>query len=118
MPFHRRLLALTDDQLARLMAAAAPLQLLDRPAFLETVAARVQALSEIGPGALHCLLREAQAEFLRAPALDGTGSAPPAGFVSRRRRAGRRGTAARAARGKREPVDKSHPGWQNFLDMR
>ena len=70
--FPSSLLSLTDDQLSSLMAAAAPLQVADRRPFLELVAGNLETLPAVGPGSLHVLLREAQAAFLRAKAIDGT----------------------------------------------
>ena len=61
--FPSSLLALTDAELSALMIASRPLQPGDRGAFLQTVAAGLQTLPEVGPGALHRLLAEAQAAF-------------------------------------------------------
>ena len=88
--FPRALLSLSDSELTMLMAAAAPLPLVTRPAFLEAVAARAQCLPAIGPGSLHRLLREAQAEFLNGKPIDGTGK-PPTPAISAQARPCRSG---------------------------
>ena len=74
--FPRPLLSLDDAGLSALMAASAPLQPNDRSIFLALVAVGLQTLPAVGPGALHELIAEAQHEFLKARALDGTTGKP------------------------------------------
>jgi hypothetical protein len=60
-------LKLTDDQLSAVMRAAAPLAQNVREDFLETLAARLCGLRELGDGAVYRVIREVQAEFLEPP---------------------------------------------------
>jgi hypothetical protein len=62
-------LALTDEQLSAIMAAAEPLAPADRSAFLEDVAAALAALPVVGDGAVNRVVREAQSKYFR-PELD------------------------------------------------
>ena len=59
------IVSLSDDQLAAIDRAAAPLQVGDRGPFVEAVHDRL-AGQLVGPGSLHRALAAAQAEFLRA----------------------------------------------------
>jgi hypothetical protein len=63
------LIALSDEQLAAVMAAAQPLALADRSAFLEDVAAALAALPTIGDGVVNRVVREVQPKYFR-PELD------------------------------------------------
>ena len=74
--FPRSLLSLTDAELSTLMARRNRCRLPTGPPF-ETVAARLQRLPAIGPGSLHVLLREVQAEFLRTKSPFEDGGAKP-----------------------------------------
>jgi hypothetical protein len=60
-------IALSDDQLAAVMALARPLQPWQRPQFLEAVARRLSGV-EIGDGAVHAAAVQAQREVLSGPA--------------------------------------------------
>jgi hypothetical protein len=62
-------LALSDAQLAVIVAAAKPLHVCDRTPFLEAVAARLNGV-EIGDGVVARVVRETQRAFFRAPVLD------------------------------------------------
>jgi hypothetical protein len=56
-------LSLDDDQLADLMRLAGPIPIEHRDAFLQHVAAAL-GNSELGPGALYRVARDAQRKFL------------------------------------------------------
>jgi hypothetical protein len=58
----------TDEQLTAIIAAAQPLPVADRDAFLHAVAGGLQG-REIGDGAVYLAITEAQRKFLRAPDL-------------------------------------------------
>lgn len=58
---------LTDPQLAAVMRVCRPLQPLERRAFLEALADRLQGHREIGDGALHRVLTELQRQHFRPP---------------------------------------------------
>jgi hypothetical protein len=64
-----RPLALSDQQLDTVMRAAAPLQPIDRDAFLVLVAARLRGVEMIGDGVVARVCKEAQREFWDAPDL-------------------------------------------------
>jgi hypothetical protein len=64
-----RPIALTDEQLSAVMAAAQPLAPADRSAFLEDVAAALTALPIVGDGAVNRVVREVQSRYFR-PELD------------------------------------------------
>ena len=64
-----RPIALTDEQLSAVMAAAQPLALADRSAFLEDVAAALAALPTIGDGVVGRVVREVQSKYFH-PELD------------------------------------------------
>jgi hypothetical protein len=61
------LLALSDSQLAIIMAAAHPLQPADRSQFLEAVAARLAGVGEVGDGAVSRACRELQRSYFDPP---------------------------------------------------
>jgi hypothetical protein len=62
-------IALSDEQLAAVMAAAQPLAFADRSAFLEDVAAALAVLPSIGDGIVGRVVREVQSKYFR-PELD------------------------------------------------
>jgi hypothetical protein len=64
-----RPLALSDSQLDAVLRAAAPLQPVDRDAFLVLVAARLRGVGMIGDGVVARVCKEAQREFWDAPDL-------------------------------------------------
>jgi hypothetical protein len=53
-------IALTDSQMMAILAAAAPLAAHDRNPFLMEVAELLQALPEVGDGALHRVIMQVQ----------------------------------------------------------
>ena len=61
------LFRLTDSQLGSVMRACKPLQPLDRRAFLEALADRLQGNREIGDCQLHKVLVELQRAHFRPP---------------------------------------------------
>jgi hypothetical protein len=61
------MLTLTDDQLDTVFAAAQPLDVADRAAFLQAVAAALRNRPEPGDGDVHRAVREAQRLYFRAP---------------------------------------------------
>jgi hypothetical protein len=61
---------LTDSQLDAVLAAARPLRVADRDAFLQDVAAALQGRSEIGDGDIHRAVQAAQRKFWDPPQLD------------------------------------------------
>jgi hypothetical protein len=67
--FPRGLLALSDDQLATVMAAAAPLAANDRSRFLEAVADRLTGVAEPGDGLVARVCRETQRTHFDPPDL-------------------------------------------------
>jgi hypothetical protein len=69
IPMPDKPLRLSDDQLTAIQRAAEPLHWQDRGAYLERVASLLQG-RELGDGLVGRACREAQREFLRAPALD------------------------------------------------
>jgi hypothetical protein len=58
-------LALTDEQLSAVYAAAQPLDVADRAAFLQTVAAALRNRTDPGDGDVHRAVREAQRLYFR-----------------------------------------------------
>lgn len=60
-------LALTDDDITAILTIGAPLRPADQDAFLALVYAELSKCSEVGPGRLHIILRNAQKRFLRPP---------------------------------------------------
>lgn len=60
-----RPLALTNSQYAAVVAAAEPLEPVDRPAFLAAVASYLRAEPTIGDGTIARAIRALQREFVR-----------------------------------------------------
>jgi hypothetical protein len=60
---------LSDDELAAVMRAAAPLDVGVRDAFLQEVARALASCSEIGPGTVHRICAAAQRAHFDAPDL-------------------------------------------------
>jgi hypothetical protein len=60
------MLRLTDPQLAMLQELATPLQRWQRKLFVEAVARRQADMTELGDGAMHRVMVEAQREVLNA----------------------------------------------------
>ena len=60
---------LTDDELDAVLAAARPLPVDRRDAFLQQVASSLQRCGPIGPGVVHRICAAAQREFFDAPDL-------------------------------------------------
>src|SRR6516162_10472877 len=58
MPHELRPISLSDSELSAVMAAAAPLQVLDRTAFLSSIAHRLRQEPEMGPGTVNRVIRE------------------------------------------------------------
>jgi hypothetical protein len=63
---------LTDAELDAVMAAARPLAVDRRDAFLQRVASTLRDCVEVGPGSVHRAIAEAQREFFDAPVLEET----------------------------------------------
>lgn len=63
-------IALTEPQMMAILAAARPLQPRDRDGFLEDVAQTLQALPEIGDGALHRVIMAVQRKHFDPPVLN------------------------------------------------
>jgi hypothetical protein len=63
-------IALTDQQMMAILAAAHPLARGDRDAFLLEVAQVLQALPEVGDGALHRVIMAVQRRHWDPPELD------------------------------------------------
>jgi hypothetical protein len=61
---------LSDSELDAVMAAARPLPVACRDAFLQAVAADLRG-REVGPGTVHRAIAKAQREFFDPPDLDG-----------------------------------------------
>jgi hypothetical protein len=64
---------LTDSELAAVMAAARPLPVHTRDAFLQSVAIALKGQSEIGPGVVHRVCAETQRRFWDPPHLGTSG---------------------------------------------
>jgi hypothetical protein len=62
-------LRLSDDELTAVMAAARPLPVERRDAFLQEVAAELGHCNEIGPGVVHRVCAETQRRFFDPPDL-------------------------------------------------
>jgi hypothetical protein len=62
--------ALTDAQMMAVLAAAAPLAAGDRNRFLLEVAQLLQALPEVGDGALHRIIMQVQRKHVDPPQLN------------------------------------------------
>jgi hypothetical protein len=60
-------LALTDSELDAVFAAARPLPIERRDAFLQAVAAELKGCREIGPGLVHRVCAETQRAFFDPP---------------------------------------------------
>ena len=58
---------LSDDELTAVMAAARPIAVNRRDQFLQQVARSLQACSEVGPGAVHRAIAEAQRAHFDPP---------------------------------------------------
>jgi hypothetical protein len=61
---------LTDEQMDAVLAAARPLRVVDRDAFLQDVAAALQGRPELGDGAVYRVLAEVQRRHHDPPQLD------------------------------------------------
>lgn len=66
------LLALSDDELVIVMAAAQPLRAGDREKFLVDVAGELAKYPERGPGIAHRIVRVAQRKYFDPPDLRGS----------------------------------------------
>jgi hypothetical protein len=64
-----RLLALTDSQMDAVLRAAAPLDVDQRGAFLEAIAAELRQHAEIGDGTIDSAIRQTQGRFFKPPDL-------------------------------------------------
>jgi hypothetical protein len=60
---------LSDDELNAVMAAARPLDVRVRDAFLQQVASELARCDEVGPGVVHRVCAAAQRAFFDAPDL-------------------------------------------------
>jgi hypothetical protein len=60
---------LSDDELAAVMAAARPIAVERRDAFLLAVASALQACGEVGPGTVHRVCASLQRQFFDPPDL-------------------------------------------------
>ena len=74
-------LRLSDDELDAVMAAARPLAVERRNAFLQDVATALASCAELGPGVVHRVCAQVQREFFDPPDL----SVGTAGRVSKYR---------------------------------
>jgi hypothetical protein len=63
------LIKLSDDELAAVMSAAAPLAVERRDAFLQEVANALARCAEIGPGTVHRICATTQRQFFDPPNL-------------------------------------------------
>jgi hypothetical protein len=63
-------LALTDSELDTVLAAARPLAVERRDAFLQEVAAVLAGVGEVGPGVVHRVCAETQRRFFDPPQLE------------------------------------------------
>ena len=64
-----RPIRLSDDELDAVLAAARPLAVERRDAFLQQVATGLQACTEIGPGVVYRVVAATQRAFFNAPDL-------------------------------------------------
>lgn len=62
-------LKLSDDELSAVLAAARPLPVECRDAFLQQVASALQGCGEIGPGVVYRVAAQVQREFFDPPDL-------------------------------------------------
>jgi hypothetical protein len=62
-------IALSDDELEAILAAARPLDVHVRDAFLQRVASTLRDCVEVGPGTVHRAIAIAQREFFDPPDL-------------------------------------------------
>jgi hypothetical protein len=62
---------LTDSELDAVMAAARPIAIGRRDAFLKAVASRLAGQGELGPGVVYRVVSETQRAFFDPPDLDG-----------------------------------------------
>jgi hypothetical protein len=62
-------LRLTDDQLSAIFAAARPLPVERRDAFLQEVASLLRGAAEVGPGTVHRAIAQAQRAYFDPPQL-------------------------------------------------
>ena len=60
---------LSDDELSAVLAAARPLPVASRDAFLQQVASALQSCGEIGPGSVHRAIATAQRAHFDPPNL-------------------------------------------------
>jgi hypothetical protein len=60
-------LRLTDSELDAVMAAARPIAVERRDAFLQQVAVTLQAYRELGPGLVHRVVAQVQREYFDPP---------------------------------------------------
>jgi hypothetical protein len=67
------MLRLSDSELDAVMAAARPLPVERRDAFLQAVAGALQGCRELGPGVVHRICVTAQREFFDPPDLSHPG---------------------------------------------
>jgi hypothetical protein len=63
---------LTDDELSTVMAAARPLDVARRDAFLQQVASALQSCREVGPGVVARTCAELQRQFFDPPEVSHT----------------------------------------------
>jgi len=87
-------LKLTDDEMEAVYNACRPLHVADRDAFMQALADALRRRGEIGPGAVHRAIRDAQRRFSRPPE-----------FSECERYAGRQDAAIPNS-------DRPEPGWQ------
>jgi hypothetical protein len=66
-------LRLTDDELDAVYAAARPIAVQARDAFLQALAQNLSSAGELGPGSLYRVIRETQRQFFDPPELTNTG---------------------------------------------
>jgi len=60
-------ICLSDDELTAIFAAAKPIAVERRDAFLKQVAALLSGCVEVGPGTVHRAIEQAQREFFDPP---------------------------------------------------
>jgi hypothetical protein len=70
-------LRLSDDELNAVMAAARPIDVSRRDAFLQRVAVTLQGCNEIGPGVVYRVAAQVQREFFDPPDLSHAGGRMP-----------------------------------------
>jgi hypothetical protein len=69
-------LRLSDSELDAILAAARPIDVRDRDAFLKSVADALKGCGELGPGTVARFCRELQREHFSPPALDRSAGLP------------------------------------------